>query len=51
MGRRSPVLPPVRAARHGRGDVKLLAALGAWLGPGQVAMVALMTGIAGGVIA
>ena len=35
----------------GGGDVKLLAAVGAWLGPGQVAMVALMTSIAGGVIA
>ena len=35
----------------GAGDVKLLAALGAWLGPGQVAVVALATSIAGGVIA
>jgi prepilin peptidase CpaA len=35
----------------GAGDVKLLAALGAWLGPGQVATVALATSIAGGVIA
>jgi prepilin peptidase CpaA len=34
----------------GAGDVKLLAAIGAWLGPGQVAMVAIMTSIAGGVI-
>ena len=35
----------------GAGDVKLLAAIGAWLGPGQVVTVALATSIAGGVIA
>jgi prepilin peptidase CpaA len=35
----------------GAGDVKLLAAIGAWLGPGQVAVVALTTSIVGGVIA
>lgn len=35
----------------GAGDVKLLAAVGAWLGPGQVAMVALATSIVGGAIA
>src|SRR5215208_209386 len=35
----------------GAGDVKLLAAVGAWLGPGQVAIVALATSIAGGAIA
>lgn len=35
----------------GAGDVKLLAAIGAWLGPGQVAIVALATSIAGGLIA
>jgi prepilin peptidase CpaA len=35
----------------GAGDVKLLAAVGAWLGPWQVAIVALATSIAGGVIA
>jgi prepilin peptidase CpaA len=35
----------------GAGDVKLLAAVGAWLGPGPVAMAALATSIAGGVIA
>lgn len=34
----------------GAGDVKLLAAVGAWLGPGQVALVALATSIAGGVL-
>ena len=35
----------------GAGDVKLLAAVGAWLGPAQVAFVALATSIAGGVLA
>jgi prepilin peptidase CpaA len=35
----------------GAGDVKLLAAVGAWLGPSQVAMVALAASLAGGVIA
>jgi len=35
----------------GAGDVKLLAALGAWLGPGRVVWVALYGGIAGGVLA
>ena len=34
----------------GAGDVKLLAAVGAWVGPGQVAVVALAASIAGGVI-
>ena len=34
----------------GAGDVKLLAALGAWLGPGQAAWVALFSLIAGGVL-
>jgi len=35
----------------GAGDVKLLAAVGAWLGPSQVAMAALAASLAGGVIA
>src|SRR5262245_28862655 len=35
----------------GAGDVKLLAAVGAWLGPSQVAVAALATSIAGGAIA
>ena len=35
----------------GAGDVKLLAAVGAWLGPAEVAFVALATSIAGGVLA
>jgi prepilin peptidase CpaA len=34
----------------GGGDVKLLAALGAWLGPEQVVWLAVYTGIAGGVM-
>jgi prepilin peptidase CpaA len=34
----------------GAGDVKLLAAVGAWLGPGQVVIVAFATSIAGGVL-
>jgi prepilin peptidase CpaA len=35
----------------GGGDVKLLAALGAWIGPGDVVWLALYTGIAGGAMA
>lgn len=35
----------------GGGDVKLLAALGAWIGPADTAWMALYTGIAGGVLA
>jgi prepilin peptidase CpaA len=35
----------------GGGDVKLLAALGAWLGTGDVLWLALYTGVAGGVMA
>ena len=43
---------PIFALRGmGAGDVKLLAAVGAWLGPGNVAMAALATSIAGGVVA
>jgi prepilin peptidase CpaA len=43
---------PVFALRGmGAGDVKLLAAVGAWLGPLPVASVALITAIAGGAIA
>jgi prepilin peptidase CpaA len=34
----------------GAGDVKLLAAVGAWVGPGQVVFVALATSIVGGLI-
>ena len=35
----------------GGGDVKLLAALGAWIGPGDIVWLALYTGIAGGAMA
>jgi prepilin peptidase CpaA len=35
----------------GAGDVKLLAAFGAWLGPGAIVWVALYSAIAGGVLA
>jgi prepilin peptidase CpaA len=43
---------PVFALRGmGAGDVKLLAAVGAWLGPVPVVLVALITAIAGGVMA
>jgi prepilin peptidase CpaA len=35
----------------GAGDVKLLAALGAWLGPASVAWVAIYAAIAGGIMA
>lgn len=35
----------------GAGDVKLLGALGAWLGPGEALWIALYTGVAGGVAA
>src|SRR5271154_3569176 len=35
----------------GMGDVKLLAAIGAWIGPGQLILAVVITGIAGGVMA
>jgi prepilin peptidase CpaA len=35
----------------GAGDVKLLAALGAWVGPAQVVWVALYAAVAGGILA
>jgi prepilin peptidase CpaA len=35
----------------GGGDVKLLAALGAWVGPGQAVWLALWSAVAGGVLA
>ncbi|HJR59029.1 MAG TPA: A24 family peptidase [Vicinamibacterales bacterium] len=42
---------PIFALRGmGAGDVKLLAAIGAWLGPAQVIWVALITSVAGGVL-
>ena len=44
-------LPMFALRGMGAGDVKLLAAVGAWLGPDQVIQVALITAIAGGVLA
>jgi len=44
-------LPMFALRGMGAGDVKLLAAVGAWLGPSQVAIVALAASVAGGVIA
>jgi prepilin peptidase CpaA len=43
-------LPFFALGGMGAGDVKLLAALGAWLGPGPVVWVALFSMIAGGVL-
>ena len=45
------LLAPYVLGSMGAGDVKLLGALGAWLGPGDTVWLALYTGIAGGVIA
>jgi prepilin peptidase CpaA len=35
----------------GMGDVKLCAAIGAWIGPGQMFLALVITGVAGGVMA
>jgi prepilin peptidase CpaA len=35
----------------GMGDVKLFAAIGAWIGPGQLLLALVITGLAGGVMA
>lgn len=35
----------------GMGDVKLCAAIGAWIGPGQLLVALILTGLAGGVMA
>ena len=35
----------------GAGDVKLCAAIGAWIGPGQLLIALVLTGLAGGVMA
>ena len=44
-------LLPFALGGLGAGDVKLLGALGAWLGAGNVLWLALYTGVAGGVLA
>jgi prepilin peptidase CpaA len=44
-------LAPFSLGGLGAGDVKLLGALGAWLGPGDVLWLALYAGVAGGVLA
>jgi prepilin peptidase CpaA len=43
--------PPFALGGLGAGDVKLLAALGAWLGPSDAVWLALYSGVAGGVLA
>ena len=43
-------LPIFALGGMGAGDVKLLAALGAWLGPGPIVWVALFSLVAGGVL-
>jgi prepilin peptidase CpaA len=35
----------------GMGDVKLFAGIGAWIGPGQLVLALVITGLAGGVMA
>jgi prepilin peptidase CpaA len=45
------VFLPFALGGLGGGDVKLLAALGAWLGPTNAVWIALYTGVAGGVMA
>jgi len=42
---------PFALGGMGAGDVKLLGALGAWLGPGDAVWLALYTGMAGGLMA
>jgi prepilin peptidase CpaA len=44
-------LVPFALRGLGGGDLKLLAALGAWIGPADVVWVALYAGVAGGVLA
>jgi prepilin peptidase CpaA len=45
------LLAPYALGGMGAGDVKLIGALGAWLGPGETFWVAMYTGVAGGVMA
>ena len=45
------LLVPYMLGGMGGGDVKLLAGLGAWLGPKSILITALYTGVAGGVLA
>jgi prepilin peptidase CpaA len=45
------LLVPYALGGMGAGDVKLVAALGAWLGPGDTFWLAMYTSIAGGVLA
>ena len=45
------LLVPYALGGMGAGDVKLLAAVGAWIGPSQVAVAALISSIAGGIVA
>jgi prepilin peptidase CpaA len=44
-------LLPFALGGLGGGDVKLLGALGAWLGPGDAVWLAIYTGVAGGILA
>jgi prepilin peptidase CpaA len=44
------LLAPYALGGMGAGDVKLLGAVGAWLGPGDAFWVAMYTGIAGGAL-
>ncbi|MBP7569568.1 MAG: prepilin peptidase [Acidobacteria bacterium] len=44
-------MPPFLLGGMGAGDVKLLAALGAWLGPSLIVWTALYAALAGGVLA
>lgn len=43
--------PPFALGGMGAGDLKLVAALGAWLGPSNTLWLVLYTGVAGGVLA
>ena len=45
------LIVPYALGGLGAGDVKLVAALGAWLGPGDTFWLAMYTGVAGAVMA